>query len=112
TVASFLLCSSRNINSNMIEAIFEPLYGSVKGWNPKSLSDTINSLSEEGSLYPITGVSLQGRGKLLYPSDKFVYNAIASFLRRINDGYKWIVREAGRLRQRAFRSRGKKIQKP
>lgn len=112
TVASFLLCGSRNINSNMIEATFDPLHGSVKGWNPKSLSDTINRLSEEGSFYPITGISLQGRGKLLYPSGKFVYNAIASFLRRINDGYKWIVREAGRLRQRAFRSRGKKIQKP
>ncbi|MBP5161651.1 MAG: ATP-dependent DNA helicase RecQ [Spirochaetales bacterium] len=115
TVASFLLCSSKNINSNMLETTFDPLYGSVKGWNPKYLSQTINRLSEQESLYPISGLFLHGnagRGKLLYPSGKFVYNTIASFLRRINDGYLWIVREAGRLRQRALRGSGKKIQKP
>ena len=117
TIASFLLCGSKNINTSKLEATFNPLYESVQGWNPKTLSDTISSLSENNCSYPISNLCLSGNGnsahgKLLYPSGKFVYNAIASFLRRINDGYNRIVRKAGRLKQRAFRGSRKKIQKP
>ena len=108
--ASYLLCGLKNTGMIELEATFDPLYGSVQGWNPKELGNTIRRLSDKRSSYPISEQRyLGGRGAdLLYPSDKFLYNAIASLLRRIDHGYRWIVRKTRRFRPQGKGRRGKK----
>ena len=104
TVASNLLCGVNNTGLVDAEATFDPLYGSVRGWNPKELSETIRSLSDDRSSYPVSGLRYLGNSgsNLLYPSDKLIYNSVASLLRRIDHGYRWIIRKT-----RCFRRKGK-----
>ncbi|MBQ2050145.1 MAG: ATP-dependent DNA helicase RecQ [Spirochaetales bacterium] len=117
TMASNLLCGLENTGIVDLEAILDPMYGSVNGWNPKELGDTIRKLSSDSSRYPISKLSYLGRrgtddgghgSDLLYPSTKLLYNAIASILRRIDHGYRWIIRKTRRIGCFGKRSRGKK----
>jgi ATP-dependent DNA helicase RecQ len=110
TTASNLLCGVKNTGLVDLEATFDPLYGSVRAWNPKELGETINRLSEDRSSYLISRLRyLGGSGSdLLYPSDKLIYNLTASLLRRIDHGYRWIVRKTRSFRPRGKGRRGKK----
>ena len=117
TVASFLLCGMKNTDLIRYEDIMNPLFGSVRGWNPKAFCQTIKRLSSEESAFPLSGISYlgstgSGNGKLLYPSGKSLYNAIASLLRRIDNGYRWIVRKTDFLRHRDKGRGGKKVHEP
>lgn len=96
--AANLLCGSRNHLTNTLEARFNPLYASKPQWNPKRLSDAIQTLAEKGptgksQISSITNIRFLNHGKLLYPANNLIYNFIASILRRIDDGYSWIVRK-------------------
>jgi len=117
TVASFLLCGIKGTHLVRQEDIMSPLFGSVQGWNPKALSHTLDRLSSDRSTFPLSSIRYlvptgSGNGKLLYPSGKCIYNAIASLLRRIDNGYRWIVRKTGFLRHRGKSRGGKKVCKP
>lgn len=98
TMASYLLCGSRNIHLCGNRISFNPVYKSLATWNPKRLSRTINHLAEKKTPYPVSFVQFCAKGNLLYPSDNFIYNITAKILRRINHGYIWIIRKARRLR--------------
>lgn len=103
--ASNLLCGSRNRLTNNMEARFNPLYTSKPHWNPKRLSTAIQTLADKEMA--ITGIRFLKMGKLLYPANNLLYNFIASILRRIDDGYSWIVRKTRRRR-----AHGKTLSKP
>ena len=106
TEVSYLLCGSRNRNTARPELRFNPMYASKNAWNPKRLADTIFYLTSGRHDSPIAGVRFLKKGKLLYPSGNMLYNFIASLLRRIDDGYCWIVRKTRRQKER-----GKKIRR-
>ncbi len=97
-MASFLLCGTKNNNANPLAAITNPYFGSVQGWNPRLLFKTIKHLAEEDPSYPISSVQFLDQGRLLYPSDKLLYNVLAKLFRRIDNGYCWIIRKIRRLR--------------
>ena len=99
-MASFLLCGVNNHITNPLEAITNPYFGSVRDWNPRMLFKTIKHLAEEDPSYPISSVQFLDQGRLLYPSDKLLYNVLANLLRRIDNGYCWIIRKVRRLRLR------------
>ncbi len=107
TRASFLLCGSRNMHICDLKAIFNPFFGQIKDWNPKSLIRAIDSLVDKDPAYPIRSVTFLDGPKLLYPADVLLYNLLAGILRRINDGYCWIIRK---IRRR--KGRGKKVRRP
>ena len=116
TIAAFLLCGVKKSMLIRQEDIMNPLFGSVRGWNPKALIRTLERLSSDESPFPVSGIgylepSGSGNGKLLYPSGKSIYNAIASLLRRLDDGYRWIVRKTDFLRHRGKGRGGKKVRK-
>ncbi|MCQ2412915.1 MAG: RecQ family ATP-dependent DNA helicase [Sphaerochaetaceae bacterium] len=96
--AASILCSSRSIKTTGLEARANPLYGSLPGWNTRMLSKTIKHLAGENNPYPILRVRFLGFGELLYPSNT-IYNRLAKFLRRIDHGYRWIVRKTRRLKK-------------
>ena len=104
--ASYLLCGSRNVLTNPLNVRFNPFYETKASWNPKRLNETIVMLSERKPDSPIASVHFLEQGKLLYPANNLLYNFIASFLRRIDDGYSWIVRKARRLKKH-----GKKVRR-
>lgn len=104
TIASFILCGCKNKLVCGDKAIFNPFFGYLKGWNPKLLANTIEDLVDNDPSYPLKRVGFLNSGKLLYPSDVLLYNQLARILRRIDDGYCWIVRKT-----RFFRRRRKKI---
>ena len=117
TVAAFLLCGVKKTKLIHYEDIMNPLFGSVRGWNPKSFSQTLERLSSDASAFPVSSIRYleptgSGNGKLLYPSGKSLYNAIASLLRRIDNGYHWIVRKTGFIKRRGKSRGGKKVRKP
>ena len=117
TVASFLLCGVKNSKLIHDEDIMNPLFGSVQGWNPKALSQTIERLASDRSAFPVSSVRYleptgSGNGKLLYLSGKYLYNAIASLLRRIDNGYRWIVRKTDFIRRKGKRRGTKKVHGP
>ena len=97
-MASFLLCGTKNKNADPLAAITNPYFGSVHGWNPRHLFKTIKHLAEENPSYPISSVQFLDQGRLLYPSDKLLYNVLAKLLRRIDNGYCWIIRKIRRFR--------------
>ena len=99
-MASFLLCGVNNHITNPLEAITNPYFGSVRDWNTRILFKTIKHLAEEDPSYPISSVQFLDQGRLLYPSDKLLYNVLANLLRRIDNGYCWIIRKVRRLRLR------------
>ena len=99
-MASYLFCGGRNHMTNPVEAITNPYYGIVRGWNPRLLFKTIKQLAETESSYPIASVQFLNQGRLLYPSDKLLYTVSANLLRRIDNGYRWIVRKIRRFRLR------------
>ena len=104
--ASYLLCGSRSILTNPLNVRFNPLYETKANWNPRRMNETIVMLSEKMQNSPIASVQFLEQGKLLYPANNLLYNFIASFLRRIDDGYSWIVRKARRLKKH-----GKKVRR-
>ena len=97
--AANLLCGSRNQNTCPLNVRLNPLYSLEQKWNPKRLNDTILALAERGKDSPIACMHFLNYGKLLYPANNILYNFIASFLRRINDGYCWIVRKTRRSKK-------------
>lgn len=94
--AANLLCGNRNHLTNNLEARFNPLYASKPYWNPKRLSNSLQALAEKNPESPIASIRFLNHGKLLYPANNLLYNFIASILRRIDDGYSWIVRKTRR----------------
>ena len=117
TMTSFLLCGIKSTGLVRREDIMSPFFGSVQGWNPKALSHTLDRLSSDKSPFPLSRIRYlestgSTDGKLLYPSGKSIYNAIASLLRRIDNGYRWIVRKTGFLGHRGKSRGGKKVRKP
>ncbi len=104
-MAAYLLCGCRNAKMIQGRIALNPLYGALKGWNPRLLAKTMESLAESESSFPIGCVSFINGGKLLYPSDILLYNLIAVILRRLNDGYSWIIRKTRKLK-----GSGKKVQ--
>ena len=102
--ASFLLCGSRNVHTAPLKVRLNPLYSTLSNWNPRQLSESLTKLASKDNPFPVGAVGFLRFGYLLYPSDKLLYNLIASLLRRIDDGYSRIVRKAGR-----FKKGGKKI---
>jgi len=105
-MAAYLLCGCRNANTAQRRISYNPLYGTLKGWNPRLLAKTMEDLAEKEPSYPVGCVRFINGGKLLYPSDVLLYNLIAGILRRINDGYSWIVRKA-----RGLKGSGKKVRR-
>ncbi len=99
TMASYLLCGTKNANISSLRTTFNPLYGCLKGWNPHLLAKTIENLAKTDPSYPIKMVTFLNSGKLLYPSDVLLYNLLARILRRIDDGYCWIVRKTRRRKR-------------
>lgn len=99
-MASYLLCGERNQHTVPLQATFNPYYESVSGWNPRRLFKTIKQLAEAEPAYPVSSVQFLDQGRLLYPSDKLLYNVLAKLLGKIDDGYCWIVRKVHSLRHR------------
>ena len=111
-MASYLLCGGRNRLINPLQAIRNPYFGSVSGWNPRMLFKTIKQLAEAQPSYPIASVEFLDQGRLLYPSDKLLYTFLAKLLGRVNDGYCWIVRKVRRFRRRFVKAGGFKNRQP
>ena len=111
-MASYLLCGGRNYRTNPLQAIMNPYYESVKGWNPRLLYKTIKQLAEQEPTHPVSSVQFLDQGRLLYPSDNLLYNVLAKLLRRIDDGYCWIVRKVRGLRSRLGKKRRLKNRRP
>ena len=99
TTASFILCGCENRLICGNKAIFNPFFGCLKGWNPKILAKTIEDLVDNDASFPVKRMGFLNSGKLLYPSDVLLYNRLAVILRRIDDGYCWIVRKTRRLKR-------------
>lgn len=102
--ASYLLCGTRNVLTNPLNVHFNPLYEAKTNWNPKRMNETISMLAEKKTDSPIASVHFLEQGKLLYPSHNLLYNFFVTLLRRIDDGYSWIVRKTRRLKKH-----GKKV---
>ena len=111
-MASYLLCGGRNYRTNPLQAIMNPYYESVPGWNPRLLYKTIKQLAEQEPSHPVSSVQFLDQGRLLYPSDKLLYTVLAKLLGRIDDGYCWIVRKARGLRSRLGKKRRIKNRRP
>ena len=111
-MASYLLCGGRNQLINSLQAIKNPYFESVSGWNPRMLFKTIKQLAEAEQSYPIASVEFLDQGRLLYPSDKLLYTFLAKLLGGINDGYCWIVRKVRRFRRRFVKAGGFKNRRP
>ena len=94
--AANLVVGLENISMVDYGGRLNPFYGAMKDWNCRRLKLAIKYVCE-AKVAKIGYVEFIKRGKLLYRTDISVYNFVACILRRLNDGYCWIVREKRQL---------------
>lgn len=112
--AAYLLTANRDASVIDQTDMANPFFGALQNWNCARLKDAI-----KGSCIKETGignVQFCSKGKLLYRSDVSLYNFIALVLGRVNDGYLWIAKATGSIREifgcRRSREKEKKTRRP
>ncbi len=90
--AAQLVVGSRNISMVDYSGRLSPFYGAMEDWNCRRLKIALKYACDK-NLFNVGYVEFANKGKLLYRTDISVYNFIARSLRRLNNGYCWIVRE-------------------
>lgn len=112
--AAYLLTANRDASVIDQTDMANPFFGALQNWNCARLKDAIkwSCIKETG----IGNVQFCSKGKLLYRSDVSLYNFIALVLGRVNDGYLWIAKATGSIREifgcRRSREKEKKTRRP